>query len=710
MPELKNLLKGIFDFCLNVMLLALFIFLFMDANPVFAQISNHQKTFRIRRSPFQAKIVMGSFLDADNTSTFREDGSLIRQFEPMISLSIANHSTTTINAPRLLINNERNWFTVANLSEEVFSSLQTNREKALGLWRFMRDNRIHAASPAHGCNISDPLYLLGVFGYGTCAPCADAVTTLCTEAGLPARKWHLAANDQNHTFAEVDFGDGYVIVDPDAQVFYLDYDNHTLLGKEAVAIDRYLIHRTHHFGKSSRTTFDMTQLYDGFIAESGPSSCHGASLDVNLRPGESIIYRWEEPAAFYHNYRPISFSVPFPVADNQIVYDLPFSSTELSELLHSYTNIISDRRANGLPFIHPATLSEKAELTIKIESPFLLLDSQIIFTWFQATEHNHIALYFSSNGADWQKVWGSSQNGSQQNALNLTSYLNDLSPSQRHEFFLQFKFAPTDSVNACGISAIKVISTFQASRFFMQSLHLGKNIITYSDASKGRRNVEINVAWQESKSNIPPKPVVKLLFPAQNSETESLQFAFKWSPSLDADGDEIVDYHFQLSDRENMAFPLSPNFDIYVSALEENVQPEFRIPWPGLLNDGERYFWRVRALDARGAWSDWSPTWSFVAHGIMPPINGRIAFDDDKNEVLHWRKNPIGALPAYFLIHGSNEPNGFTPDSSNIIGQSTRPEYRTSSTAFSCYRVVAVDSFGHKSGPSRVISIENSSQ
>jgi hypothetical protein len=67
---------------------------------------------------------------------------------------------------------------------------------------------------------------------------------------------------------------------------------------------------------------------------------------------------------------------------------------------------------------------------------------------------------------------------------------------------------------------------------------------------------------------------------------------------------------------------------MYISAIGDSVKPEYPIPWPGLLNDGTQYFWRVRAKDTYGAWGKWSPIWSFIPHGVMMPLgNHQVEFN-----------------------------------------------------------------------------------
>ena len=67
---------------------------------------------------------------------------------------------------------------------------------------------------------------------------------------------------------------------------------------------------------------------------------------------------------------------------------------------------------------------------------------------------------------------------------------------------------------------------------------------------------------------------------------EGTGLTFRWSDA----GDRIAAYHFQLSDDTGMRFALSPALDVTVAG-----KPEFAMPSAGLLNPGQRYYWRVQA-------------------------------------------------------------------------------------------------------------------
>jgi len=72
-----------------------------------------------------------------------------------------------------------------------------------------------------------------------------------------------------------------------------------------------------------------------------------------------------------------------------------------------------------------------------------------------------------------------------------------------------------------------------------------------------------------------------------------------WEAAVDPDGDPIADYHVQVSPRADMLHPVSPNLD----RITGSSKPEWSLP-EGWLAKGRTYYWRVRAVDAWGAWSD----------------------------------------------------------------------------------------------------------
>ena len=55
---------------------------------------------------------------------------------------------------------------------------------------------------------------------------------------------------------------------------------------------------------------------------------------------------------------------------------------------------------------------------------------------------------------------------------------------------------------------------------------------------------------------------------------------FRWLPAKDPDGDQIADYHFELSDRPDMKWPLSTNFYKLISNTpDRGKDPVHASPW-----------------------------------------------------------------------------------------------------------------------------------
>ncbi|MCB0304210.1 MAG: T9SS type A sorting domain-containing protein [Calditrichaeota bacterium] len=592
----------------------------------FCQTSIYEREFLINNSPEYKSIHMGGLLDGENTYT--ESNFLLGGigFEPMVFIRISNIGAEIIHAPRLVMNDEKRWFDFNTLSAEFLSGAHTNKEKALSIWKLMRDNRFHYRTPTSGCNVADPLKALGIYGYMTCGYASTMMTSIGTGLGCSGRVWHLRYQPQperGHAIAEIDFGDGDVILD----------------------------------------------------------------------------------------------------------------------LVDVYRNIRITSNTGQSPIVHADSLNKTAYFEMKIESPFVMLDGMVKIYGFQATLQDTLTLQFSSDQTPWENLWSASTVGLFLDSVSLgdpslmlTSQairysqqqdsLRFFYPTQpyptdsvrfftnsnllvsrvlgKYAYYLRFIFSPADSVTGCGIDSLKIATIIQTSRRFMPRLKLNDNILEYADANSSGRSVEIEIVWQESIENSPPDQIVTPVFPPDGGEPEHTQFTFSWSVPADPDGDEIVDYEFQLSDRPDMRFPLSTNFEMYISAFGDTVEPQFNIPWPGLLNDGTTYYWKVRAKDSNGTWGRWSPIWSFMPHGVMMPLNGEVV--EIGNEFyVQWQPNPVGNVAAYFEIHGSNEPNGFLADSSTRIGISDQSEFNITGKIYDYYRVVAVDSQNQASGPSRLI-------
>jgi hypothetical protein len=354
-----------------------------------------------------------------------------------------------------------------------------------------------------------------------------------------------------------------------------------------------------------------------------------------------------------------------------------------------------------------------AEFTYSVSLKFPILDVFLTGEFHQTSLADSIEIFISTNnGINWDRAWKSNNSGEYTETISLSSYVNHLwtkIPTQN--YLLKFVLHRDNISSVCGMDSLYVNTTFQASKFFLPQLKLGENTIEYTDSNGNdpNRAIEIFIEWQESFENKPPNKVTAPIFPLDQASVDSLYFAFTWEPATDDDGDAIVDYEFMLSDDARMLFPLSPNFLLYVSAFNEHtIRPYFKVKETGWLNHGETYYWRVRAKDARGVWSEWSDTWSFTPYGLMRPINGNAEIIEQSIR-LSWERNPVGKQPDFYKVYASDEMKGFCPKELTFLGIADSTEliipFHEKYAPYSFYRISACDTLGQESLISDVISI-----
>jgi hypothetical protein len=205
---------------------------------------------------------------------------------------------------------------------------------------------------------------------------------------------------------------------------------------------------------------------------------------------------------------------------------------------------------------------------------------------------------------------------------------------------------------------------------------------------------------------------------------EGTDFVFRWTPPKN-DGNRIVDYRFELSNRQDMKWPLSTNFFKLISQTADRGKAQYTLPHGGLLTSDRKYFWRVRAKNEKGVWGSWSATWSFTPRGPLPPVEATLTVDADRSTgLLAWKPSPVGRTPVRYRIYGSDEkgfsvsdkPFKITVGASKDVPSTCSPNFVTevSGTEVAVigpdvnlpngnrayYRVVAVDEQGKRSGPS----------
>jgi hypothetical protein len=265
----------------------------------------------------------------------------------------------------------------------------------------------------------------------------------------------------------------------------------------------------------------------------------------------------------------------------------------------------------------------------------------------------------------------------------------------RYEYRLKCTLAPGRRLDR-----LAIVHDVQMAPLGMPGMRVGENKFVYSDRTTGSRKVRITHEWEERSTSRPPAAPAAAVSPPEGGRTDRTDPTFEWRPS-----DGAVDYHFELSDRADFAWPLSSNFEKLVSNTADRGHARYRVPQAGLLTPGRVYFWHVRARNGDGLWGPWSPSWSFTAGGPSTPVDARL-----EGGMLRWksearRHRVYGSDEQGFSV--SDEPYTIVVGQSrdiaprrpaNFIAETDRAEFPAVQRAF--YRVVAVDEKGMRSGPS----------
>ncbi len=272
---------------------------------------------------------------------------------------------------------------------------------------------------------------------------------------------------------------------------------------------------------------------------------------------------------------------------------------------------------------------------------------------------------------------------------------------------------------------LAIINDLQMAPLTLPGMGVGTNKFTYTDESAIGRRVRITQEWVERSASRPPEAPAEPEFPPSGGASDGTAITFRWRPASDPDGDAIADYHFELSRRADMKWPLSMSFAKLISRTADQGQARYTLPEPGLLNPGTTYFWHVRARDDQGVWGPWSPTWSFTPRGPTPPQDLSVEFDRDRiRGVLRWSPSRLGKQPAVYRVYASDEkgfsvsdrpykvtvgvserlpsefPANFVVETAATELEVVGPHVKLQGANKAFYRVVAVDAAGNRSGPS----------
>jgi acetyl esterase/lipase len=599
------------------------------------------------------------------------------------------------------LSNGRNDF--RTLQEMVAGALRpgmTDREKAVALWRLQTTHRFHASTT--DAEVNDPVKVFNVYGYTTCGDDSICLAGLWKTAGFKVRP----ARVMGHCITQVHFDGRWNLLDGDMGPFFLLRDNATIAGEQDLVRDHDLVKRTHTHGildADSRADAEWSAalfVYEG-SAGGDRQSARDTTMQMVLRPHEALVWRWGHRVPLrYHGRADITVwgqRAAERVCNGLWEYRPDFTRASWRKGADAVANV---RVKDGELL---AEAGRTGVVVWKMRSPYVFVGGRI--------EVDGTAAKFSLSwdGTSWQEI-----------GANLDPLFPAKGPA-RYEYRLRCELP-----EGARLKRLAIVNDVQMAPLALPGMVVGENRFTYTDESTGRRRVRLTHDWVERSLSRPPGAPPAPIVPADGERMDGTDIVFQWRPPVDPAGDGIADYHFELSERADMAWPLSSNFAKLVSNTADRGQPRYGVPYTGLLMSGRDYYWRVRARNGQGVWGPWSKTWRFTPGGPAQPVEVTLEplKGTDGQVILRWQPNPAGRKPIKYRVYGSDEKGfsvsdepyrrnvgqskdlpGLSP--ANFVAETTNTELvvlgagvelPNANRAF--YRVVAVDDQGKRSGPS----------
>jgi hypothetical protein len=622
------------------------------------------------------------------------DGPAIQQtWESNRAVRLENVGETDVVNPWL--SNGRNGFrTLGEIVSTAVEPKMTDREKAFALW--FQEIRYRYHWVGDNAELMDPVKVFNVYGHNTCGNDSICLAGLWRQAGLKVTPARLVG----HCVSQAFFDGRWNLFDGDMHSMYLLRDNRTVACEQDLVRDHDLIKRSHTQGilnpdKRANDEWEASiYVYEG--APEGDRNCvAGTSMNMVLRPGEAITWRWghADPVKYHGTEKPRYADM---ICNGLWEYRPDFSADLWKKGAAAVDGVPTSRGALT------AAEGKAGAVVWIVRSPYVLVGGRL------EVEGSGAKFSLSWDGKSWLEA-----------GPDLGKFFPPDGPA-RYEYRLRCELGAGGRLKRLGI-----INDIQMAPLALPAMSIGENKFVYTDQSPGDRKVRITHNWVERSASGPPEASPAPAFPPDGGEADGAKLVFRWLPAKGQDGDRIADYHFELSDRPDMKWPVSTNFYKLISNTPDRGKEQYTLPQGGLLAPDQKYYWRVRAKNGKGVWGPWSSTWSFTPRGPSSPVELTLAFDAERSVgTLRWKPNPAGRKPAKYRVYASDEkgfsisdepfkvvvgaskevpamcpPNFVAEVSANevaVIGAEVK--LPNANRAF--YRVVAVDEQGKRSGPS----------
>ncbi len=205
------------------------------------------------------------------------------------------------------LSNGRNGFrSIDQILAAAIEPSMTDSEKTRALWWQEVQHRFHLEGDND--ELRDPVKVFNIYGYNTCGNDSICLAGQWRALGLQVAPARLVG----HCVTQVFYDGAWHLMDGDMHSIYLLRDNVTVAGEQDLVRDHDLIRRTHTQGilEPDRRAGDEWEssiyVFEGKVT--GDRSTDSTGMDMRLRPGEAITWRWGHRSPIkYHGPRPLRF-------------------------------------------------------------------------------------------------------------------------------------------------------------------------------------------------------------------------------------------------------------------------------------------------------------------------------------------------------------------------------------------------------------------
>src|SRR3989344_7820492 len=270
-----------------------------------------------------------------STRTFNlTDSNLTNEY-----LVIENIGPVSIQ-PNIVING-KDWSSLQSILQSVITAGITDHQKAVAIWKFVREARYHFQKPLSSSYPLPPLALFNSWGYANCGEASRAVIGLSRLAGFEAREIRL----NQHIVAEIFYNNDWHMLDADGEVLFFDQEGDILSVEEIKNQPSLLL-------QVQSMIYPSEYFVRAYTGKKGPDIFNPTIRDTpfiyTLRPGESVLFQRGNEMDFFsgenytlppdfsngyfiyktsvYNGEIIAFNYPYPLVGGQVQGDFEMVS------------------------------------------------------------------------------------------------------------------------------------------------------------------------------------------------------------------------------------------------------------------------------------------------------------------------------------------------------------------------------------------------